>query len=127
MKHLLVVFAVVLLDVVGCGSRHHEESPYLNVSTERIVLENQQGSSAVFEVYSNSKWTIVNNCASWLAVSPMSGKGDAKIVVTALSSNESTSLHTCIMIIHDEDSNREREVCIDQSGKAPVDNKEDGA
>lgn len=56
MKSFLFVLTAILLDVVSCGSRgeRYEELPYLYVSTDRIVLGNQQGASSIYNMHTDN-------------------------------------------------------------------------
>lgn len=123
MKYLLFAFTAILLDMASCGSRHDNDDE-LNVSSTRVILESQKGASCHFFVFSNLDWNIISTDGGWLNVSPRSGKNDAKIVVTALSSNESPYERSCTIIISGGPT--EREVIVIQKGEVPV-NKEDGA
>ena len=122
MKYLLFAFTAILLDVAGCGSRPDYDDE-LNVSSNRVLLESQKGASSDFFVSSNLYWNISTD-GEWLNVSPTSGKNDAKIVVTALSSNESPYERSCTIII--SGGPIQREVIVIQRGKVSVNDKEDG-
>ena len=111
MKCLLFALSVILLDVMGCGSRHCD--PYLNVNPNMIMF-GQECSSSEITVLSNSRWTIAAT-SDWLKISPTSGKGDAKILVSTLSSNESTYERSCILTISCEDI--QQQVRVHQIGK----------
>lgn len=123
MKYFLFVFTVIILDVIGCGSRHYEE-PYLNVSPSEVRLGSQEGASAEITVTSNNNWTIISDGESWLNIYPKSGNDDVKIKVTALSNESAVDRHCTIII---EGGETKRYVVIIQKGKNSVDNKEDGA
>lgn len=122
MKYLLFAFTAILLDVAGCGSGHDNDYE-LNVSSSRVILESQKGASSDFFVSSNLYWNISTD-GGWLNVSPTSGKNDAKIVVTALSSNESPNERSCTITI--SGGPIKRSIIVIQMGEVPV-NKEDGA
>lgn len=96
---LLFTFTTILLDMASCGCSRHDYDDDLNVSSNRVILESQKGASSEIFISSNLHWTIYNNGGSWLTVSPGSGKNDAKIIVTALSANESPYERTCTIII----------------------------
>lgn len=85
MKHLLLFFCVILLDVAGCSP--HDEEKFLNVSISEVFLDSEKGSSATFKVYSNTDW-IISCDQGWVIVNPSSGGGDKEISVIALSSND---------------------------------------
>ena len=123
MKYLLFAFIAILLDVAGCGSRPDYDDE-LNVSSNRVFLESQKGASSGLFVSSDMHWDITIY-GEWLHVSPSSGNSDAKIVVTALSSNESLYERSCTIII--SGGPIQREVIVIQRGKVPVNDKEDGA
>lgn len=98
MKYLLFAFFTILLDVASCGSRHDYDDE-LNVSSNRVILESQKGASSDLSVSSDLHWdnTIYGE---WLHVSPSSGNSDVKIVVTALSSNESPNERSCTIVTY---------------------------
>jgi hypothetical protein len=122
MKYLLFAFTAILLDVASCGSRHDYDDE-LNVSSSRVILESQKGASSELFVSSDLHWDITVY-GEWLHVSPSSGNSDAKIVVTALSSNESPYERSCTIII--SGGPIQREVIVIQRGKVSVNDKEDG-
>lgn len=125
-KLLLFAFAVITLDAMGpCGGSHHHDypDPYLNVSPGHVVLGNQQDASSIIEVKSNSHWSVYAEDAKWLKVDPSSGNGDAVIRVAALS-NETAYERSCILIISNEEFNRQ--VRVTQKGKTPVVDQENG-
>lgn len=99
MKSLLFAFAVILLDAMGCGSRHDVEDDYLNVTPSRVMLENQKGACGVISVSSNVHWTVSKNNGDWLEVSPNSGDGKGEIIVTAKSSTESAYMRNSTIVI----------------------------
>lgn len=116
MKNFLLVFTVIILDVMGCGPRRHEDpEPYLNVSTNQVILENQRGATGVIFVSSNLKWIVVSNSGQWLKISPVSGNEDARIIVEAQSSNESPDGRVCTLTVNG--GGMEREVLVYQMGK----------
>ena len=126
MKNLLFALFVILLDVMGCGPRHHEEdTPYLKVSPNALRLASHQDASASFSVSSNVQWTIVSNNGQWLRFYPVSGQDDATVIITALSANELDIDRECTITIYGK--NIYQEVTIVQKGKASVGNKEGGA
>ena len=119
---LLSAFTTIMLDVASCGCSRHDYDDVLNdlnVSSNRVILESQEGASSEIFISSNLHWTIYNNGESWLTVSPGSGNNDAKIIVTALSANESLYERSCTMII-DGDAGPgpiQREVIVIQRGQ----------
>lgn len=116
MKYFLLVFTVIILDAMGCGSRRHEDpEPYLNVSNNQVMLENQEGATGVIFVSSNLKWTVISKGCQWLRFSPVSGNDDARIIVEAQSSNESPDGRVCTLKVNG--GGMEREVLVYQMGK----------
>ena len=116
MKNLLFVCSMILLDVMGCGSRH--EPPILDVSTNTIMFEYQQESQTI-SVFSNVKWTVVTESGSWLDISPSSGKDDMEIIITA-QPNESNNIRSTNIKILGGDI--EKNIQVYQKGKAIEDN-----
>ena len=114
MKYLLFAFTAILLDVAGCGPRHDYDDE-LNVSSNRVILESQEGASSDLFVSSNLHWDITIY-GGWLHVSPSSGNSDAKIVVTALSSNESPYERSCTIII--SGGSTEQKIIVIQKGES---------
>ena len=119
MKKLLIfAFAVIILDTMGpCGGSRHHENPYLSVYPNSVYLGDQQGASSEIEVKSDSHWSVYTEGGGWLKVDPLSGNGDAVIRVTA-SLNEMTHERSCILIISNEEFNRQ--VMVSQKGKTPI-------
>lgn len=116
MKQLLLIFAVILLDAMGC-TRNREERDYIDVSPTEVFLSNQVGSSETFYISSNTRWTV--SCSeSWVSVSPISGSGDKEITVTALSTTESyyNRGRTCSIIIEDPSGSGYEVVKVFQEG-----------
>lgn len=75
LKHFLFVMAVAL-SLVGC------QKP-IEVSFETSTQEmDAQGGTIEMALTSNGDWTIETN-ANWVVVSPMSGKGNATLTITA--------------------------------------------
>ena len=122
MKYLLIALTAILLDVASCGSRHDYDDE-LSVSSSKVILESQNGASSELFVSSDLHWDITVY-GEWLHVSPSSGNSDAKIVVTALSSNESPYERSCTIII--SGGPIQREVIVIQRGKISDNDKEDG-
>jgi hypothetical protein len=116
---LLFTFTTILLDVASCGCSRHDYDDVLNVSSNRVILESQKGASSEIFISSNLHWTIYNNGESWLTVSPGSGNNDAKIIVTALSANESLYERTCTIIIEGDagPESIKREIIVIQRGQ----------
>ena len=114
MKSLLFAFAVILLDAMGCSSRH-DEPDLLYVSPDALMLENQKGASGVIPVSSNRSWRVVSKNGQWLEIIPESGDGDEMINIIARSSNESTSSRSCTLIIDGKEI--QREVVVIQKGE----------
>lgn len=116
---LLFTFTTILLDMASCGCSRHDYDDDLNVSSNRVILESQKGASSEIFISSNLHWTIYNNGESWLTVSPGSGNNDAKIIVTALSANESLYERTCTIIIEGDGGPGPilREVIVIQRGQ----------
>lgn len=116
---LLFTFTTILLDMASCGCSRHDYDDDLNVSSNRVILESQKGASSEIFISSNLHWTIYNNGGSWLTVSPGSGKNDAKIIVTALSANESPYERTCTIIIEGDAGPEfiKREIIVIQRGQ----------
>ncbi len=121
MKNFLFVFIAILLDVapMGCEScrsrdNYDEGDPYLKVSPETVVLENQ-GSMRVITIRSNRSWIVESNCGQWLDVNPKSGNGNAEITVTATSSNETGMERACTITIGD--LKNQQEVVVTQRGR----------
>ena len=116
---LLFAFTTIMLDAMSCGCSRHDYDDELNVSSNRVFLESQKGASSEIFISSNLHWTIYNNGGSWLTVSPGSGKNDAKIIVTALSANESPYERTCTIIIEGDAGPESilREVIVIQRGQ----------
>jgi hypothetical protein len=56
--------------------------PTLSVSSSILVIGSQEGSNALFNITSNSSWTIQSDQA-WLAANPSSGNGNFEITLTA--------------------------------------------
>lgn len=72
----LALFTVVALAFVGCRKT-------IEVSFATTTQEiDPQGGSIEITLKSNGEWTI-NYAAEWITVSPMSGKGDATLTLTA--------------------------------------------
>lgn len=118
---LLSAFTTILLDVASCGCSRHDyddDLNELNVSSNRVILESQEGASSELLISSNLHWTISNN-GGWLIVSPRSGNNDAKIIIAALSTNESLYERSCTMIIEGDGGPGpiQREVIVIQRGQ----------
>ena len=75
LSYLLFVAAVVMA-FVGC--RKPVEVSF-DTTTQEI---DAQGGSIELALKSNGEW-IINPTAEWIAISPMSGKGDATLTLTA--------------------------------------------
>lgn len=95
MKNFLIILSMILLDVVGCGSRHQDEDDYLNVSPNEVVLENYAGASSSISVstslyYWTVKTGVVSDDEEWFKVKVIKdSKGrDGEIVVIAQSPNK---------------------------------------
>ena len=116
---LLFTFTTILLDMASCGCSRHDYDDDLNVSSNRVILESQKGASCEIFISSNLHWTIYNNGESWLTVSPGSGNNDAKIIVTALSANESIYERTSNIIIESDAGPGpiKREIIVIQRGQ----------
>lgn len=115
MKSSLFVFTVILLDVMGCGPREHEEHDYLDVNPSRVILENHAYAYDTICVSSNANWKVASNYREWLDVSPELGKYNGVIIVYALSSNNSTHERSCTIIL--ECGEIQRKVVVTQKGK----------
>lgn len=77
MKKINYLLFVVALAMSFVGCRKPVEVSF-DTSTQEI---NAQGGSVEIVLKSNGDWTI-NPTAEWIAVSPMSGKGDATLTLT---------------------------------------------
>jgi hypothetical protein len=73
------------------------ESPALAITPNNVVLDSLTGSKANALVLSNISWSE-SGVADWISLSDASNTGPDNIIVTALSSNESTSPRTCRVI-----------------------------
>jgi hypothetical protein len=62
----------------------------LSVSTNTLNVASANGSTATFNVTSNTSWTAASN-QTWLAVSPTSGSGNGTVTVTAQANPLSTT------------------------------------
>ena len=101
MKLLRVILFCLIFITAGC--RNEEESLPL------LEIKNQQGeelsggaihllegvNSATFEVESNGSWRIMCD-AEWLTFEPLSGSGDASVVVRA---SEAESSHSAVVTV----------------------------
>lgn len=56
--------------------------PFLSVSSAMLELGSKEGSTALFNIASNTGWTLLSD-QLWLAVSPSSGNGNSEIILTA--------------------------------------------
>ena len=85
---MLAMMMVSLLSVsfVSCGGGD-DPADEVTASPNSIIFEKSGGSRQV-QITSNTSWTI-SGAPSWLTVSPMSGKGNATISISASSSCES--------------------------------------
>ncbi len=116
MKSLLFVFTVIILDMLGCGPRRYHEEKYLNVNAIEVIIDNTNGARGNISVTSNLNWDIIKKYGGeWLDVHPQSGNGNADIIITAKSSNESIYDRSCILIVYSEDI--QRKVVVTQMGK----------
>jgi len=88
----------------------------LSVDISQITLDGRSGASGSFRISSNSEWTI-SGAASWLSLSSTGGNGNAQIIVTAKSANDSSLPRECILTIANAaDANAVATITISQSG-----------
>lgn len=115
---LLFAYTTIMLDAMSCGCQRHDYEDDLNVSPNRMILESQKGASSEFFISSDLHWKISHN-GGWLAVRPTSGNNDAKIIITALSTNESLYERSCTIIIEGDGGPGpiQREVTVIQRGQ----------
>jgi len=69
----------------------------LSVSTSTLNVASANGSTASFNVTSNSSWTAIPN-QTWLSVNPATGTGNSSITVTA-QANPTTSTRTATVTV----------------------------
>jgi len=65
-----------------------EKQLILTVAPTELILGYESGSSANFNITSNTSWTITNT-SDWLSISPENGSNDATIAVQTTSANPS--------------------------------------
>ncbi len=88
----------------------------LSADISQITLDGRSGASGSFRISSNSEWTI-SGAASWLSLSSTGGNGNAQIIVTAKSDNDSSAPRECILTIANAaDANVAAAITISQSG-----------
>lgn len=68
---------------VGCNRNDEPVKTDLNVSGIETTFEFEAEAEPVsFSIYSDKDWRIETADLGWLAVSPLSGKADANVIVT---------------------------------------------
>ena len=83
MKNILFAFVLVLLDVMGCGSRHNcPEEKEVRVNLTSLSFD-YEGGQQVLDITSNTSWTI-SGTASWCHLSTTSGTNNQSVIVTVL-------------------------------------------
>ena len=70
----------------------------LTVSTSNITLGYGSGISGIFEITSNTNWSIIN-IPAWLDVTPLSGTNNGTIMLTANTANTGTIPRVAIVTI----------------------------
>ena len=66
-------------------------STSLVVSPVSLSLGYASGSTGSLNITSNTSWTVVNDDASWLSISPSSGSNNGTVTVMSISANPSTT------------------------------------
>ena len=94
---MLAMMMVSLLSVsfVSCGGGD-DPADEVTASPNSIIFETSGGSRQV-QITSNTSWTI-SGAPSWLTVSPMSGKGNATISISASASSSYESRNAFLSI-----------------------------
>ncbi len=112
MKNILFAFVVVLLDAMGCGSRHNcpEEEVRVNLTSLSFDYE---GGQQVLDITSNTSWTI-SGTASWCHLSTTSGTNNQSVIVTVAANQESRS-RICVLTIISTDGTASEAVTVTQS------------
>ena len=96
-----IFYAWIVFSFIACGGEDLSgESPvmskeFINV-TSRINLQSE-GEGTELKISSNCEWTIAKD-ASWVNVTPTTGKNDQTVMVSA-SKNITGSERTCMLTI----------------------------
>lgn len=79
--------------LTSCGGDKDESEPdfTVTVNPSSLTLANEIGSSQTFNVECEGDWNIIGGDASWLSVSPSSGRGFESVEVRATSENTTNS------------------------------------
>ena len=93
-----------------------DEEAYLTVDFNEFVLNFDTGSSASFNISSNTEWEIEYD-KSWFDLSQANGNGNKTITVTTNSDNPSENQRTESLTIQTLDENIKRTIDIVQRGK----------
>lgn len=120
MKQFLFVFTAILLDVMGCGPRNNVPNAFLNVSPKYVIFNNEQFASVKITITSSSPWTAMVSGEYFIELSPLAGKDNGTITVTALTKNESSFERTTKVIITNNEGEYQ-EVMVYQVGKTTDD------
>jgi hypothetical protein len=95
---------VLVLLLAGCTKETVKKvevaTPALLVSSKNLAVDASEGSSASFDIASNTDWSISNN-ASWLQISSDKGNGNATISITA-SENTASETRSATLTISGE-------------------------
>jgi hypothetical protein len=83
---------------IYCNYNTSVTIPSLEVSQTNVSIGYGSGSSATFNITSNTTWNITDD-ANWLDVAPVSGSNNGVITITANSANTGTSTRTATVTI----------------------------
>jgi hypothetical protein len=75
--------------------------PTLTLSSNSIIIEGQDNSTATFQVYSNTNWSATTT-ETWLSITPISGTDTATISITA-TANETIAERTTTITVSASD------------------------
>ncbi len=89
----------------------------LSVSSNNIVLDSDENSTASLDISTEKNWKITNS-ASWLSVNNVSGSGNSTVTLTA-QANPSGEKRSTTLTISDPGSNTQT-ITVTQNGAAPV-------
>lgn len=110
-------FLAVCLPVLGTAiiltSCDKEVETVLSTSTQSLQFT-AEGGSQTFKIQSNSSWSILPS-SNFATVSPMTGNGDATVVVS-LPENEKMDSRSCTLSILSDDGTKSATVAVEQSG-----------
>ena len=90
--HRLVTDLLILPLLFGAScSNDNTEKPNLMLSVKKIVLASETGSTAVFDVKTNTNWTLTFNDKDFEVSPTHGGCGTTSVTVTAMTANPSSA------------------------------------